>query len=335
MIIDQKIMKRFNVTMILSLSLSAVLISLLYISNLFLSINDSIRFMQERFIPYTIFAIILSFAVSVLAAIIRYNKLYLYKDIESRTDISELDNIETRINKRIDTLFQDKTINQTEYEKIFRNFVSENLDDDLLLSIDNALQERISKQGKSLRVIRFLDGVTSELKLRLEGPAGRAETQAKWARWGAYTLVIIGLSVAIYRIYILENVTESLNDLYKAAGDRSIWPFVFANSAPWLGLIFLIEFTALLFMRFSTHASIQQRYFTEGYTELKDRYAALRTIIEYGTDEQIVVSARSMIVYGQRQMTETNDAETINASSRLVASLTGLIKETSAKASTN
>ncbi|MBX8828305.1 hypothetical protein, partial [Ochrobactrum sp. SFR4] len=84
-----------------------------------------------------------------------------------------------------------------------------------------------------------------------------------------------------------------------------------------------IEFAALMFVRFSTQANLQQRYFTESYTELKDRHAALSTIIEYGTPEQIITSARAMIVYGQRQMAESNDAETISASSNLVQSLTG------------
>ncbi|RBO90473.1 hypothetical protein [Pseudochrobactrum asaccharolyticum] len=275
------------------------------------------------------------FAISIIAInYLLFN--YITKKIKdedevSRWDTSELDLVEQRINRRIDYLINNTPSENLLSPDFFRKIIEEKFDDEIITSVDEALTRRVNKESKTIRTLDQLNGVTQELKIRLEGPAGRAERHAHTARRMAYIMAILGIGIAGYRIYLLTDLTTTLKEIYELTDGSSIWPFIIAHSAPWLGLVLLIEFTALLFVRFSTQASTQQRYFTEAYTELKDRHAALSIIIEYGTPEQIITSARSMIIYGQRRLAETSDAETINASSNLIQSLTGLVNEAAAK----
>lgn len=273
--------------------------------------------------------------LTMLPAFLVYTYLRARKndaDQQQRQDTAELDRFEKRITKRVDYLIKNASVDALLNHDVYKEIIDEKIGKDLLTSVDEELAKRVSQESKTIRVLARLDEVTEELKIRLEGPAGRAETQADWARYLAYFMAFIGISIALYRVSKLDNLTDQLIQIYNIADGQSVWPYIIAHSAPWIGLVVLIEFTSLLFVRLSTQASTQQRYFTESYTELKDRHAALSTIIEYGTPEQIITSARAMIVYGQRQMTESNDAETISASSNLVQSLTGLIKETVSKA---
>lgn len=276
--------------------------------------------------------------VSFLAVVVYFTNLYIIKNRDAdqiqRRETSELELFEQRVFRRVDNLIKNASIDSLLSDDVYKKIITEKFGDDLLTSVDQALSQRVTQESKTIRVLSRLIEVTDELKIRLEGPAGRAERQAFWAKVLAYVMAISGIGIALYRLYLVGDLNTSLLALYETTKGQSIWPFIIALSAPWVGLIFLIEFTALLFARFSNQASTQQRYFTEAYTELKDRHAALSTIIEYGTPEQIITSARAMIVYGQRQMAESNDAETISASSNLVQSLTGLIKETVSKAGT-
>ncbi|MBX8803286.1 hypothetical protein HBA92_21405 [Ochrobactrum sp. MR28] len=254
-------------------------------------------------------------------------------DEAQRLEISSIDLLEKRFENRINNLAKNISSKKLLDGTLSREIINEKFGDDLVTSVDEALQQRVGQVSKIIRSQNRLNEVTDDLKIRLEGPGGRAEKQANAARRLAYFMALLGVIVAVARIYYLKD-QPVLETISKLADGRSIWPFIIAHSAPWIGLIILIEFAALMFVRFSTQANLQQRYFTESYTELKDRHAALSTIIEYGTPEQIITSARAMIVYGQRQMAESNDAETISASSNLVQSLTGLIKETVSKAGT-
>ena len=254
-------------------------------------------------------------------------------DQEQRIEISSIDLLEKRFENRINNLAKNISSQNLINENLSREIINEKFGEDLVTTVDKALKQRVGQVSKIIRSQNRLNEVTDDLKIRLEGPGGRAEKQANVARRLAYAMALLGVVVAGGRIYTLvdQPVLESIS---KLADGGSIWPFIIAHSAPWVGLIILIEFAALMFVRFSTRASLQQRYFTEAYTELKDRHAALIIVIEFGSPEQIIVAASSMIRYSQQQIAHSNDAETITASSSLIQSLTGLITETMSKAGT-
>ncbi|MGQ5718442.1 hypothetical protein [Pseudochrobactrum asaccharolyticum] len=259
----------------------------LFVIGIYLS-RDVLGIPDPKILIYTIKNNFAFFTVTLLMfalwIIVATNPI-LDKDQKDRKRTADLEKKKSLRNASFARYVATRSATEARAKAEIKQIIEEKFGDDLVTAVSRALAQRVDQESKTIKSIRHLEQVTTELKYRLEGPAGRAENHARIARQLAYSLATIGLIIALWRVYTLKDLTASLTVIYAITKGQSVWPFIIAHTAPWFGLILLIEFTALLFVRFSTQASMQQRYFTEAYTELKDRHAALRTIIEYGSPE--------------------------------------------------
>lgn len=254
-------------------------------------------------------------------------------DQRERQITSEADEIERRV--RTDLLANvgltvEKILSG---DHLVTRLVDAKLNDGVVVALDEAMRKRTEKDAKAIRMIDHLDLVVSNLNTRLEGPAGRAETAANWSRNMAYGLAVGGLLVAVVRVYTMGDFSTHIIELMKASGDRWIWPIIAAQAAPWIGLILLIEFTALLFLRFYNRSIELQRYFTREMAILRNRYVGMRAIIEFGSPEQVVATAAGLTAHVPNDMEQQSSAEEVSATSQLTENLTSFVKEAASKVS--
>lgn len=283
-------------------------------------------------LPQIITFIIISSFIFVLY--FTYLKKYLPLDDDQiqRASAAEINETEQRILAAVDTKIKIELDNTIDSFNILKDSLTSRINDDLISKLDDNMRSRISSEAKTIRLTSEINKTTSELRIRLEGAGGREDRQAARSRSFAYIAAYLGLLLAITRIVLIYYDKNPLLPFLDAFFAKfSLWPYIVSSAAPWIGAFILCEFTALLLLRDSNKCSERQRYFTEAYVELRDRHMALKTIIEYGSSEEIVSSARSMIVYSAHKFEDAKDTETISATSKLIESLTGLIKETTDK----
>lgn len=294
-------------------------------------------FYQKRVVDYLqippeIYYIFLLFLLAALMLIFVRLKPSLSKDEVQRASAAEIDQLEKRLLSDIKTYITNTFQDKFSKDNIIKDILSEKMNDEFINTLGEALRNRTASESKPLRILSNIRSSTNELKIRLEGAGGREERKGFNARTSAYLMALLGVMFATMRLYqLLISRNESLPASTEVAYDISLWPYIFAGAAPWVAAIFVCEFTALVFFRDSNRSNERQRYYTEMYSELRDRHMALEIIIEYGTPEEIVASARSMIVYNAHKFEEFKEAETISATTNFVESVTGLIKETTGK----
>ncbi|QYM73236.1 hypothetical protein K1X45_01955 [Pseudochrobactrum sp. Wa41.01b-1] len=272
------------------------------------------------------------FTVLMMYLVYIRNTIPLDEDEVLRASADEIENTERRILSSAESMIQSAIEEKLNNKNILSPTIKEIVNEDLILSIDHSLRERITTEAKPMRLLSYMDKTTSEMRIRLEAAGHREERQAARARTYAFIAAYTGIFFAIIRVGLSLIDKTTLLPLFNIISPNfSVWPYILSSAAPWVGVILVCEFTAILLFKDSNGCSRRQRYFSEAYVELRDRHMALRTIIEYGTPEQITASARSMIIYNAHTNEAVKDTETISASARFIESLTGLFKETADK----
>ncbi len=210
----------------------------------------------------------------------------LQRALNSKLELSER-RIEKQFRRELDT-----QIGQiVSSDEIVSRLLDQKLSDGIIEATDKALAARTGPEAKRIRLQRFLDDVSDRLRIKYDGPAGRAEDSATIARRFSYCLAMFGLVLAACRVFLSGGFNETLIRLIDGGKGEHFWPLIFAQAAPWVGLIVLIEFTALIFFRFYLRSIELQRYFTKELANSENRFGALRIITELGSDEQAVKAA--------------------------------------------
>lgn len=210
--------------------------------------------------------------------------------------------------------------------------IQSRLDEGLVKAIDDALRERLTEGAKWVDVVSYIDEANSRISLELNGPGGRAEKRASWLLRGALAVGGIGLAIAIYRVFTLVDLRDSLLALSTSLGDKSAWPYVIALAAPWVSLIALVEFSALMLLKVSNQFTAEQRKYTELFKALNERLLALKVIVRSGTSEDVSRAASQLLRDVKTvEATDVNFEESISAITKITESLAAVVKQFASK----
>jgi hypothetical protein len=230
-------------------------------------------------------------------------------DTTQRAISAEVEQSERRIEQQLLRALDRKIAEVASSDEIVSRLLDQKLQDGIIEAADRALSARAAPEAKRIRLQRFLDDVSDRLRIKYDGPAGRAENSATIARRLSYAFATLGLMIACVRVFLSGGFTDVLVALLKENKTDHFWPLVFAQSAPWIGLVLLVEFTALIFFRFYLRAIELQRYFTRELANSESRFGALRVITEIGSDKQVVQAALLMMEIGENLLQAETDAD--------------------------
>lgn len=259
---------------------------------------------------FSVFVGIFSMAIfSAIWLIRQRNELEKRADLTQRAISAEVEQSERRIEQQLLRTLDRKIAEAASSDEIVSRLLDQKLQDGIIEAADRAVSGRTAPEARRIRLQRFLDDVSDRLRIKYDGPAGRAENSATIARRMSYVLASIGLLIACVRVFFSGDFTYELINLLQNDKSDHFWPLVFAQSAPWIGLVLLVEFTALVFFRFYLRAIELQRYFTRELANSESRFGALRIITEIGSDEQAVSAALSMMEIGENNLQAEKDSE--------------------------
>ncbi|MDA5627820.1 MULTISPECIES: hypothetical protein [Agrobacterium] len=208
------------------------------------------------------------------------------------------------------------------------------IDEAFVSGVDKALRKRLNQEAKVVDVIEFIEAAEQRIRTMLDGPASRAETRSGRLMIFAILIGAFGLFIAYSRVRGLGNLSDSLLSLKTNVGAGSVWPYIFALSAPWVTLIALVEFTALMMLRLSNKLSLEQRHYTELLVEFTDRMLALKAVARFGNADQVVAAASLLIKHNPKVEAKSEGLEeSLSAITKITESLAAVVKQFAAKES--
>lgn len=277
-------------------------------------------------------AVLVGAISSICLAILTFRRSLGDEDQTQRSFMADFEQFEKNVKRDIFRTLQKQQLDKFAPKGLVLSEVQKRVDDALVSTIDEALQRRLTDGARSVDVIAYIDDIQARVLIALEGPAGRAESRSTGLMWGAILVGTIGLVIAVVRVFSLGDYSENLLLLNKQLGSRSVWPYVFALSTPWVTLVALVEFSALILLKLSNQFSLLQRQYTELLVEENARFLALKAIVRFGEADQIV--AASNLFIRNKQPDESKDEtmqESISAISKLTENLAGIVKQFAGK----
>jgi hypothetical protein len=250
-----------------------------------------------------------------------FSSVWMIRDrarLEERADLTlraisaEVEQSERRIEQQLLRRLDRRIAEVASSDEIVSRLLDQKLQDGIIEATDKALANRVSPEAKRIRLQRFLDDASDRLRLKYDGPAGRAENSATIARRFSYFLATFGLLIAASRVFLSGDFTLLLVELVRDNKADHFWPLVFAQAAPWVGLVALAEFTALVFFRFYLRSIELQGYFTRELANSESRFGALKIITEIGSDEQVVSAARDMMQVSENELSAAKEGDLPN-----------------------
>jgi hypothetical protein len=283
--------------------------------------TDTLWFIFSIFIQVLSSTIILIIGLSIF----QFSKSFfgagadiLDRNLSSRIELSESrirDDIDTRIRQQISSLLEGNELRDN--DPIGRA-IADRIDEDLLVRLDEALARRVQTEASDIRRWRTFADVFERIRIKLDGPASRAESSAFIFRRLAAALAAFGVVVAIVRVFWFGSGVTPLMLQTLTNGSHSLWSMAIINGAPWIGLILLIEFTALLYFRFYARGVETQRYFTKELAGLEVRLAAMRVVLDTGTKEQIMQATRILMTLDSNVMSVERVEEQLSMANNVV-----------------
>ena len=249
-------------------------------------------------------------------------------DQAQRAFIADFEQFEKNVKRDIFRTIRKEQLEKYAPTELVVREVQKRVDDALVSTIDEALQRRLTDGARSVDVIAYIDEIQARTVLALDGPAGRAENRSTWLMRGAITVGILGLAIAVIRVFSLGDYSATLLSLSTELGEKSVWPYVIALSMPWVTVIALVEFSALILLKLSNQFSLLQRQYTELLIEVMDRFLALKAVVRFGDGNQIV-SAATVLMNNARRVEGKNESieESLSAITKVTESLVGVVKQ--------
>ncbi|KTQ92668.1 hypothetical protein NS226_15370 [Aureimonas ureilytica] len=228
----------------------------------------------------------------IVHGIISYTKQVTYNDdlservISSRIEQSER-RIQSEVQRTIDRQIADIISGDIgETNQVIAKLLAERLDSGVVAAVQDAVGRQLDLAAREARRWQHIENTFDRIRTKLDGPASRAEVAANRFRNAAMLICFFGLGLACLRLWGEGDFVDRILPLATAENSSAVWMVVFAKAAPWVGVILLAEFTALLFFRAYQRAIELQRYFTRELAILEARFAGLRVILDLGTPDQ-------------------------------------------------
>lgn len=155
--------------------------------------------------------------------------------------------------------------------------------------------------------IEFLKGRMLAMGLRLQAPASRSEGQAALALSAGYILAGLGILLAMIRLYTSLHAPTDSFIYYLISKNQSLWPYLVAKAAPWVGGIALIEFIAVLLFKLSFQLMKFSRQLSSTYSAFNERYCGLIIVLHMGSKEDLIKAGNNLITAGRDILTEVDD----------------------------
>lgn len=218
--------------------------------------------------------------------------------------------------------------------EVIAETIDARIDEALVSGVDRALRKRVSQEAKVVDVIGYIDAAEQRIRTVLDGPAARAETRSGWLMILAIAIGAFGLFIAYLRVRGLGDLPEGLQRIKSIAGENSVWPYIIALSAPWVTLIALVEFTALMLLKLSNKLSLEQRHYTELLVEFTERMLALKAVARFGNSDQVVTAASLLVKNNPKAEAKNVEMEeSLSAITKITESLAGIVKQFASKES--
>lgn len=255
----------------------------------------------------------------------------IYEDQLERWRMSEWQTLERGLTndfRHITARQADKLVSK----EVIAKTIDARIDEALVSGVDRALRKRVSQEAKVVDVIGYIDAAEQRIRTMLDGPAARAETRSNRLMLLAIVIGAFGLLAAYLRVRGLGDLADSLQRIKFIAGENSVWPYIIALSAPWVTLIALVEFTALMLLKLSNKLSLEQRHYTELLVEFTDRILALKAVVRFGNADQVVTAAAFLIKNNPKVEAKSVEMEeTLSAITKITESLAGVVKQFASK----
>lgn len=286
--------------------------------------RNTVSFMLEEPLILLALAIASTYALRILIYFRDESKLFGPADFGDQIDrnvSSRIEQFERRIqdeaDRRIDRRFEEIVSGSVETTNdAIARILSERLDIGVVDAVQAAVGRQLDVAAKEARRWRHIEATFERIRLKLDGPASRAEKAAIQFRNAAMAICLFGLLLACYRLWGEGEFLNQLLLILASQNPTSAWILVFAKAAPWVGVILLAEFTALLFFRAYLRAIELQRYFTRELATIEARFAALRVVLDLGSPEQQFEIAKSLMVAEANSLT----AEAVGSDPTAIAS---------------
>ena len=283
---------------------------------------------SREIIVVLVFALLATTAMTLLM-----NLLISKRDVDQtgREMMSHVQLLERRLLKDLGTVSAREVDKLASKEQIAAQ-INARIDEALVSTIDEALRKRLKDGAKVVDVIGYIDSVEERVRTLLDGPAGRAEKRSGWLMGLAILLAGAGIFIAYLRVIGLGNVSEKILALKSLAGDGNVWPYVFVLSAPWVTLVALVEFSALMLLKLSAKLSLEQRHYTELLVEFTDRMLALKAVVRFGSADQVVAAATLLIKNNPKVEAKSEGLEeSLSAVTKITESLAAIVKQFASK----
>lgn len=209
--------------------------------------------------------------------------------------------------------------------------LDQKLKEELLVELDDAVNSKLQLSAAKVQAIRHINEMVERVRIKFDSPASAAEKAAKRSTSLAYFMAFSGVVVAFGRvIHIAAQQSFPIVPVQTSAPLPAhvwSWPEVVSQSGPWIGLVLLIEFTALLFFRFYARSIELQRHFTEKLATLETQFTSLKVVVDLGSAEDIVKAAVVTMNIADVPFTKPDDSEDISTLAKMVESLADVVKK--------
>ncbi|EJC69347.1 hypothetical protein Rleg5DRAFT_5135 [Rhizobium leguminosarum bv. viciae WSM1455] len=195
-------------------------------------------------------------------------------DIHDREVSSKIEMSERRIYQDVRRELFQRAEKELAGSELITEVLERKLQDGILVALDKALKTKLDAAASKVHALNHIDETLGRIRIKLDGPSSRAEGAAAISRILAYAFAVFGVVLATYRV-----VSFDLPDPPTTAYD---WPTVAMKAGPWVGLVLLVEFTALLFLRFYNRSIELQRYFTRELAGIESQFLGLKVAIDVG-----------------------------------------------------
>ncbi|PCK80014.1 hypothetical protein [Rhizobium sophoriradicis] len=196
------------------------------------------------------------------------------RDIGDREVASKIELSERRIYQDVKRELFERAEKELVGTELVTKVLERKLEDGIVVTLDRAIKTRLDGAASKLHALNHIDETLGRIRIKLDGPSSRAERAAGISRILAYAFAVFGVVLATYRVVSL--------DLPQPPTTTYDWPAVAMKAGPWVGLVLLVEFTALLFLRFYNRSIELQRYFTRELAGIESQFLGLKVAIDVG-----------------------------------------------------
>ncbi|MGO8091638.1 hypothetical protein AB9E29_31370 [Rhizobium leguminosarum] len=247
-----------------------------------------------------------------------FGRLNAGRDLDDREVSSKIEQSERRIYQDVRREFLERAEKELVGTDLITQVLERKLQDGMLVTLDKALKAKLDAAASKVHALNHIDETLGRIRIKLDGPSSRAERAAGISRILAYAFAVFGVVLATYRVLSL--------DLPQPSPTAYDWPTVAMKAGPWVGLVLLVEFTALLFLRFYNRSIELQRYFTRELAGIESQFLGLKVAIDVGGRIDGVRASAALLKVEPASFVEDTQEE-LSTLTKAIESMADVIKK--------